>query len=216
MGRSPRIFPLICTTVCNAITPMASLKILIVDDSKTIRMQVRDMLPRGSYEVIEARDGVEGLHVIRQERPNLVLLDFFMPRMNGWEVVQTIQADPRLKSIPIVMMSGRREDVEKTVPELFDYFEFVGKPFGQSHLFNAIRSATAKAKDRQEVAAIPMRSPAEVEDAPAVAPNGTAELQQLKAEVQQLRNQNARLRTEVETLKKQMAQVVALVRQKLG
>lgn len=65
MGRSPRIFPLICTTACNAITPMASLKILIVDDSKTIRMQVRDMLPRGSYEVIEARDGVEGLHVIR-------------------------------------------------------------------------------------------------------------------------------------------------------
>jgi CheY-like chemotaxis protein len=195
---------------------MPSLKILIVDDSKTIRMQVRDMLPRGSYEVIEARDGVEGLHVIRQERPNLVLLDFFMPRMNGWEVVQSIQADPRLKSIPIVMMSGRREDVEKTVPELFDYFEFVGKPFGQSHLFNAIRSATAKAKDRQEVA-IPMRSPAEVEEAPAdstTIPN--AELQQLKAEVQQLRNQNARLRTEVETLKKQMAQVVALVRQKLG
>lgn len=145
-----------------------------------------------------------------------MLLDFFMPRMNGWEVVQTIQADPRLKSIPIVMMSGRREDVEKTVPELFDYFEFVGKPFGQSHLFNAIRSATAKAKDRQEVAAIPMRSPAEVEDAPAVASNGATELQQLKAEVQQLRNQNARLRTEVETLKKQMAQVVALVRQKLG
>ncbi|BAU40793.1 hypothetical protein O77CONTIG1_00599 [Leptolyngbya sp. O-77] len=124
---------------------------------------------------------------------------------------------PRLKSIPIVMMSGRREDVEKNrARNCSTILSLSGKPFGQSHLFNAIRSATAKAKDRQEVS-IPMRSPAEVEEAPAdstTIPN--AELQQLKAEVQQLRNQNARLRTEVETLKKQMVQVVALVRQKLG
>ncbi|WP_084782083.1 response regulator [Leptolyngbya sp. O-77] len=107
---------------------MASLKILIVDDSKTIRMQVRDMLPRGSYEVIEARDGVEGLHVIRQERPNLVLLDFFMPRMNGWEVVQTIQADPPAEvDSDCDDVGSARRCGKKPCPELFDYFEFVGQ-----------------------------------------------------------------------------------------
>jgi CheY-like chemotaxis protein len=101
---------------------MPSQKILIVDDSKTIRMQVKDMLPKGNFEVLEAADGLEGLDVITQERPNLILLDFFMPRMNGWEVVQKLHDHPKLHVIPVVMMSGRREDVEKTVPELFTYF----------------------------------------------------------------------------------------------
>jgi CheY-like chemotaxis protein len=55
---------------------MASQKVLIVDDGKTIRMQVREMLPKGTFEVLEAKDGLEGLNLIRQERPNLILLDF--------------------------------------------------------------------------------------------------------------------------------------------
>lgn len=205
---------------------MAPQKILIVDDSKTIRMQVKDLLPKGNFEVLEARDGIEGLDVIHRELPNLVLLDFFMPRMNGWEVVQQIQSDARLKMIPVVMMSGRREDVEKTVPELFDYFEFVGKPFEPSHLFRAIKAATAKAKDRKELGT-PDRNPDIVPSAATVAAfpaplpappvrsgNGD-EWRSLKAEVQQLRIQNVKLQQEVESLKKQMAQVVTFVRQRI-
>lgn len=215
---------------------MAGQKILIVDDSKTIRMQVRDLLPKGNFEVLEARDGVEGLDVIHRELPNLVLLDFFMPRMNGWEVVQQIQTDTRLKTIPIVMMSGRREDVEKTVPELFNYFEFVGKPFEPSHLFRAIKAATAKAKDRQDLkTSEPMegkerwrsQTPAMAEmtnstpsmgsDRPHGFPSAERgdEWRSLKAEVQQLRIQNVKLQQEVEGLKKQMLQVVNFVRQRL-
>jgi len=205
---------------------MTSQKILIVDDSKTIRMQVRDLLPKGNFEILEARDGVEGLDVISRELPSLVLLDFFMPRMNGWEVVQHIQSDPKLKIIPVVMMSGRREDVEKTVPELFDYFEFVGKPFEPAHLFRAIKAATAKAKERQEMksAAPPLPAPPKVEAvvldtsppvARPIAQPQTDEWRSLKAEVQQLRIQNVKLQQEVESLKKQMMQVVTYIRQKL-
>lgn len=204
---------------------MASQKILIVDDSKTIRMQVRDFLPKGNFEVIEARDGVEGLDVISREHPSLVLLDFFMPRMNGWEVVQRIQADPKLKAIPVVMMSGRREDVEKIVPELFDYFEFVGKPFDPSHLFRAIKSATVKAKERQQGKVVvpsapvePRRSAvirAEVQPLQTPAPGMQEEVRSLQAEVQQLRVQNAKLQQEIEALRKQMVQLVTFVRQKL-
>lgn len=202
---------------------MAAQKILIVDDSRTIRMQVRDMLPKGNFEVLEARDGIEGLSVISQELPNLVLLDFFMPRMNGWEVVQQIQDDPKLKAIPIVMMSGRREDVEQAVPELFNYFEFVSKPFEQARLFQAIKSATAKAKERREGVAGPVTgaSPASTTVATAAPDLARAgadtgdTLQLLKTQMQQLQAQNAKLQAEVETLKKQLNQVVAFVRQKL-
>ena len=181
---------------------MASQKVLIVDDSKTVRMQVKDMLPSGRFEILEAQDGLEGLDLIRQQQPSLVLLDCFMPRMNGWEVVQKIQAHPQLQTIPIVMMSGRKEDVEQTAPELFQYFEFVSKPFEQRMLMEAIKSAMTKAKSRQP--------------APKAGPTAAGgDLQTLKATVQQLQQQNAKLQAEVDGLKKQMAQVVAFVRQKL-
>ncbi|MBD2092533.1 response regulator [Microcoleus sp. FACHB-1515] len=179
---------------------MANQKVLIVDDSKTIRMQVKDMLPIGRFEILEAKDGLEGLDLIRQQQPSLVLLDFFMPRMNGWEVVQKIQAQPQLQAIPIVMMSGRKEEVEQTAPELFQYFEFVSKPFEQRSLMEAIRSAMTKAKSRQ-----PAAKPA----------TGADDLQTLKATVAKLQQHNIKLQAEVDGLKKQMAQLVAFVRQKL-
>lgn len=182
---------------------MASQKVLIVDDSKTIRMQVKDMLPIGRFEILEAKDGLEGLDLIRQQQPSLVLLDCFMPRMNGWEVVQKIQAQPQLQTIPIVMMSGRKEDVEQTAPELFQYFEFVSKPFEQRSLMEAIRSAMMKAKNRQPAATATTTG------------TGTDDLQALKATVAKLQQHNAKLQAEVDGLKKQMTQLVTFVRQKL-
>lgn len=190
---------------------MTQQKILIVDDSKTIRMQVKDMLPAGRFEILEAQDGVEGLNLIQQAQPSLVLLDVFMPRMNGWEVVQKIQTQQQFQGLPVVMMSGQKADVEQAAPELFDYFEFVTKPFDQKGLLSAIRSAMAKAKQRQPIApaAAPIAAPA----APPAA--GGDELQTLKAAVQDLQAQNAKLRAEVDSLKKQTAQILAFVRQKL-
>jgi CheY-like chemotaxis protein len=227
---------------------MASQKILIVDDSRMLRMQIRDMLPVGNFEVLEAQDGVEALEVITETAPNLILLDFFMPRMNGWEVVQKVQSHPRWKNIPVVMMSGRREDVEKAVPELFDYFEFLGKPFESGVLLKAIRRANLKAKHRQQEgheaiashkASSPTTKPVETstrnghptnvaasqkakveqanvsERVNSVA-SQTEEMELLKAEVQQLKTQNEQLHQEVEGLKKQLKQVLVLIKKKLG
>ncbi|MBF2097229.1 MAG: response regulator [Gloeomargaritaceae cyanobacterium C42_A2020_066] len=123
-------------------------KVVVIDDSRVIRMRVRDMLPQGNLELLEAKDGVEGLQLVRSERPGLVLLDFLLPRMSGWEVFQQIQQDPQLHSIPLVIMSGRKEEVTEKLPEPFEYFEFVSKPFEQQQLFEAIKLAMAKAKKR--------------------------------------------------------------------
>lgn len=206
---------------------MASQKILIVDDSKTIRMQVKEMLPKGNFEILEAQDGVEGLDLINQEYPTLVLLDFFMPRMNGWEVLQKIQTNPKLKNIPVVMMSGRREDVEQTVPELFDYFEFVGKPFEQTILVKAIKSAMAKARSRQQV----LGGVKPVEQAASTKPTDAAgaiaatatnlpspnlhEIYALKAEINRLSQENVKLKTDVEGLQKQINQILLFIRQRM-
>lgn len=195
---------------------MPTQKILIVDDSKTIRMQVKDLLPKGNFAVLEAADGVEGLEVITQEHPNLVLLDFFMPRMNGWEVVQTLHDHPTLSSIPVVMMSGRREDVEKTVPELFTYFEFLAKPFESDVLIRAIRSASSKARKRLQMPVAKAESAVPVAHTPCSPGDETAAIAMLKQQIEQLQQQNQQLTTELDTLKKQMTQLVRVVRQRLS
>jgi DNA-binding response OmpR family regulator len=196
-------------------------KILIVDDSKTIRMQVRDLLPKGNFEVSEAKDGVEGYTLISQERPNLVLLDFFMPQMNGWEVLQRLKAQPDLQSIPVVVMTGRREEVLERVPDLFDYYACIEKPFEQRTLMEAVKAALAKAKSRQ-ARTEPPTVPSSPQTPPAPPPATVGEdrdlstqVQALEAKVQSLTVTNTTLQNEIDLLKKQMAQVVAILRQRL-
>ena len=181
---------------------MASHKVLVIDDSAVIRNMVRDMLPKGNFEVLEAKDGVQGITLVRQERPTLIMLDFLLPRMSGWEVFQQIQAQADLQSIPLVLMSGRKEEVTEKIKEPFEYFEFVQKPFDQKQLIEAIKLAMAKAKRRPAMAAAVAASSA----APAVSAGGS-DVAALSAKV-------AKLQAEVDALKKQQAQILAFIKSK--
>jgi two-component system response regulator len=175
---------------------VASHKILVIDDSRVIRNMVRDMLPKGNFQVLEAKDGVEGLNCIRQERPNLIMLDFLLPRMSGWEVFQQIQTQPDLQSIPLVLMSGRREEVTEKIPEPFEYFEFVEKPFEQKDLIEAIKAAMAKSRLPRARAATP------------AAPAAGGDLAALNQKIE-------KMQAEINLLKKQLGQVMTFVKQKL-
>jgi DNA-binding response OmpR family regulator len=178
---------------------VASHKVLVIDDSAVIRNMVRDMLPKGNFDVLEAKDGVQGINLVRQERPTLIMLDFLLPRMSGWEVFQQIQEQPELRSIPLVLMSGRKEEVTEKLHEPFEYFEFVQKPFDQRQLIEAIKAAMSKSKRRPAAVA-----PA----APAAAAAGGGDLLALRQQV-------AKLQGEVDLLKKQQAQILAFIKQKL-
>jgi DNA-binding response OmpR family regulator len=179
---------------------VASHKVLVIDDSAVIRNMVRDMLPKGNFEVLEAKDGVQGITLVRQERPTLIMLDFLLPRMSGWEVFQQIQAQADLQSIPLVLMSGRKEEVTEKIQEPFEYFEFVQKPFDQKQLIEAIKLAMAKAKRR-----------------PAVAPpsSGSVGSGGGDADVTALATKVAKLQAEVDALKKQQAQILAFIKSKM-
>src|SRR4028119_1868163 len=118
-------------------------------------MRVREMLPPGNFEVLEAKDGIEGLNLIRQELPNLIMLDFLLPKMSGWEVFQHVQNDSELQAIPLVLMSGRKEEVAEKITEPFEYFAFVEKPFEKKQLVDAIKEAMGKAKKPRPVTAAP-------------------------------------------------------------
>lgn len=166
------------------------------------------MLPAGNnFEILEAQDGAEGLTVIQKEHPTLIIMDCFMPNMNGWQVVHKMQSYPDLQPIPVVMMSGREEDVVAEAPELFDYFEFLAKPFDKARLFQAIKVAMAKASKRK---ATMSTTPTAVSES---AGDG---LMSLRLELQRVDRQSAVLRAEVEQLRQQVTYLTALVRQQLG
>ncbi|MDY6805626.1 MAG: response regulator [Cyanobacteriota bacterium] len=181
---------------------MAGNKILVIDDSKVIRVRVGEMLPKGNFTVLEAKDGQQGLQLIRKERPNLIMLDFLLPKVSGWEVFQKIQSEPTLKQIPLVVMSGRKEEVTEKIPEPFDahYFAFLEKPFEKKELSAAIKGAFELSKKRP------------VEDTSAEASAGGSGD---SAEIKAMQAQMKKMQGEILALKKQMAQLIAVVKQKL-
>ncbi|WP_414624882.1 response regulator [Calothrix sp. CCY 0018] len=201
---------------------MANNKILVIDDTTVVRVKVREMLPPGNFQVLEAKDGLEGLKLIKKEKFSLIMLDFLLPKMSGWEVYQEIQAQPDLRKTPLVVMSGRKEEVTEKISEPFEHFEFLNKPFDQKQLISSIKAAMAKAKQ-------PRPQPV------AVGANGTngtnrtngtngtngingtmtAEFGNSAAEVEALNQKMAKMQSEIDGLKKQLTQVVAYIKQKM-
>ena len=185
---------------------MSTHKILVIDDSKVIRMRVKDMLPEGNFQVLEAKDGVEGYNLIRSEQPNLIMLDFLLPKMSGWDVYQEVQKEYDLKKIPLVLMSGRKEEVVEKLNEPFEYFSFIEKPFEKKQLLGAIKDAMAKARKHpkpKETAGNTSQLTGNVKDGAAMA-----------KEIVSLRQQVNTMQGEIDLLKKQLRQVLGFLRQK--
>nr|WP_155707371.1 response regulator [Gloeocapsopsis dulcis] len=172
---------------------------MVVDDSRVIRSRVKEMLPPGNFEVLEAKDGVEGLKVISQESLSLIMLDFLLPKLSGWEVFQEIQRNHIWQKTPLVLMSGRKEEVIEKIQEPFEYFEFISKPFEQKQLVAAIKSAMHKAK-------LPRKSV----NLTVIQPLESTEM----SEVQILTEKIAKMQGEINQLKKQMAQIVTWLHQR--
>ncbi|MGK7926173.1 MAG: response regulator [Spirulina sp.] len=192
---------------------MASQKILVIDDSRVIRRMVKDMLPAGNVEVIEAKDGNEGLEKLRNSNPTLIMLDFLLPKKSGWEVYQEIQKDTKLRFIPLMLMSGRKEEVTEKLPEPFQYFAFVEKPFEKKQLTVAIKDAIQKAnKHKKEKPAIAAQKTAPVAAAPqAVAAGATVS----NAEIEDMKLRMAKMQKEIDILKQNMSKLVTFIKQKL-
>ncbi len=114
--------------------------ILIVDDEENIMLSLRFLMQREGYEVRLARDGEEALAAVADSPPHLILLDVMIPKRDGYDVCQTIRANPALSDVKIIMLSakGREVDVEKGLALGADAY-FV-KPF-------STRDIAAKVKE---------------------------------------------------------------------
>ena len=130
-------------------------KILTVDDSKTIRMIVARAFKSFACEILEAADGVEGLAIVNREKPDIILLDYTMPVMDGFEMLNKLRSDPETKGIPVVMLTAEagRENVLKIARMgVRDYLvkpfkeELVVERVGRIIDLKARNEAAAKAK----------------------------------------------------------------------
>lgn len=87
-------------------------KILLIEDEQLMIELLERKLSQEDYKISVARDGVEGLEKMREEKPDLILLDIIMPKMGGFEVMEEINKDVELKKIPIVVISNSGQPVE--------------------------------------------------------------------------------------------------------
>ena len=92
-------------------------RILLIEDDKFLRELIIQKLGKEGYEVVEAAEGETGLAKMKEEKPNLVLLDLILPGIDGFEVLSRIKKDPSLVQIPVIILSnlGQRDDMEKGI-----------------------------------------------------------------------------------------------------
>ncbi len=87
-------------------------KILIIEDEEALLLMLAERLERDGYEPLTAKDGEEGILKMKEERPDLVLLDIVMPKVGGFEVLEAMQRDPELQKIPVIIISNSGQSVE--------------------------------------------------------------------------------------------------------
>ena len=90
-------------------------KVLIIEDDRFLRELISRKLSDDGFEIVEAVDGEEGIKKIKEEKPDLILLDLILPSIDGFEVLSRIKKDESVKSIPVIILSnlGQKEEVEK-------------------------------------------------------------------------------------------------------
>lgn len=142
-----------------------SARVLVVDDSPTIRKVVGGVLTRAGFEVGNAGDGAQAIAALKQglngEKFQLALVDFVMPKVNGFELCRKLRDDPELKDLPVVLMSAKADKIRENFLRQTGALDAITKPFDPRALLLTIESALRKAeegKTRRKVESLPPNS----------------------------------------------------------
>lgn len=125
--------------------------ILVVDDQSSVRTLLKDYLGSQGYRVVTANDGQEALFVARHERPNLVLLDIMMPKMDGY---QFLSAFRRENQVPVIVLSAKEEETDTVLGLELGADDYVIKPFRMRELLARVRAALRRVETPFEPASL--------------------------------------------------------------
>ncbi|MDI6655721.1 MAG: response regulator [Candidatus Hydrothermarchaeota archaeon] len=124
-------------------------KIMVVDDDPDMRLVLRCLLEREGYKVLEAENGEKCLREAEKKKPDLILLDIMMPGLDGWEVCRMLKESPATASIPVSMLSVRKE--EEDVKKSFEYAHadaHLGKPVKSEELISTVERLFQQAPEK--------------------------------------------------------------------
>ena len=124
---------------------MLKQRILVVDDDKEVVRLMSAYLEQAGYGVLVAYNGESALHILRRERPDLVLLDLMLPDRDGWDITRTMRADATLRHTPIIMLTARVDDTDKIVGLEMGADDYVTKPYNPREVVARVR---ARLRDR--------------------------------------------------------------------
>ncbi|MBA4691257.1 MAG: response regulator, partial [Pseudomonas sp.] len=113
--------------------------VMVVDDSVTVRKVTSRLLERNGMNVLTAKDGVDAITQLQERKPDIMLLDIEMPRMDGFEVATLVRHDERLKDLPIIMITSRTGEKHRDRALSIGVNEYLGKPYQESVLLEAIQ-----------------------------------------------------------------------------
>lgn len=118
---------------------MAKKRILLIEDEEDMVYAVTLQLEANNYEVLTAYDGQEGLEKAKKEKPDLIVLDLMLPKMDGYKVCGLLKADTRYNKIPIIMFTARAQESDKETGKEVGANAYITKPFEQEVLLDKIK-----------------------------------------------------------------------------
>jgi len=121
-------------------THFEGIKVLVIDDSKTIRRTAETILKKAGCEVTTATDGFESLSKVIETKPNIIFIDVMMPRLDGYKTCALLKNNQTLKKIPIVMLSGKDGVFERARGRMVGAEHYMTKPFTKEELLSATQA----------------------------------------------------------------------------
>src|SRR6195952_2770083 len=113
-------------------------KVLVIDDSNTIRRSAEIFLKQGGYSVLLAEDGFDALSKVNDHEPDLIFCDILMPRLDGYQTCAIIKRNPRFTSVPIIMLSSKDGVFDKARGRMVGSEDYLTKPFTKEQLLRAV------------------------------------------------------------------------------
>ena len=113
-------------------------KVLVVDDEEYIQHILNFSFGAEGYEVITAADGEEAVNIARSERPDIIVLDIMMPKMDGYEACKQIKADPQTQNIPVILLTAKGREVDRKLGAEAGADDYVVKPFSPGRLIERV------------------------------------------------------------------------------
>ena len=126
-------------------TTGSAFKVLVIDDSNTIRRSAEIFLKQGGHEVLLAEDGFDALAKVNDFQPHLIFCDILMPRLDGYQTCAIIKRNPKFASVPIVMLSSKDGVFDKARGRMVGAQDYLTKPFTKDQLLHAVGQIGAAA-----------------------------------------------------------------------